>query len=175
MFRKAFGVTERGNVGIYMMKEVEVCPNEGTFLCDGDGACVGNKKRKFKEPQSDDKIDSCSNKNFAPQSKRKIKWAVKMYCDWRNTRLQNGEVAQEILRADLNELCGMSKYDLSFALARFIREIKKLDDTDYPPNMLKEIVIMLQMYLHENSVYWKLLDCPDFVTLRNVVDNTMCE
>ena len=31
------------------------------------------------------------------------------------------------------------------------------------------------MYLHKNSVRWKLLDHPDFDNLCNVVDNTMHE
>ena len=31
------------------------------------------------------------------------------------------------------------------------------------------------MYLHENSVYLKLFDDPEFVDLQNVVDNTMKE
>ena len=34
---------------------------------------------------------------------------------------------------------------------------------------------MIQMYLHENSIYWKLLEDQEFLSLRNVVDNTMKE
>ena len=37
-------------------------------------------------------------------------------------------------------------------------EVKKINESDYPPNTLKEIVIMIQIYLHENSVYCILLD-----------------
>ena len=58
---------------------------------------------------------------------------------------------------------------------RFVREVKKLDGSEYPPNTVRELVIMIQMHLHENSVFWKLLDQPQFLTLRNVVDNTMKE
>ena len=32
---------------------------------------------------------------------------------------------------------------------------------------------MIQMHLHQNRVYWKLLDEDAFKDLRNIVDNTM--
>ena len=60
-------------------------------------------------------------------------------------------------------------------MCRFIREVKKIDGSEFPPATLREIIIMIQMYLHENSISWKLLDGESFVNLRNVVDNTMKE
>ena len=46
---------------------------------------------------------------------------------------------------------------------------------NYPPNTLHEIIIVIQMYFNEHSIYWKLLDEADFVYFKNVVDNTMKE
>ena len=51
----------------------------------------------------------------------------------------------------------------------------KIDGNEYPPNMIREIIIMIQMYLNEQSIYWKLLEDSQFIALRNVVDNTMKE
>ena len=34
---------------------------------------------------------------------------------------------------------------------------------------------MIQMCLHKNRVFWKLLDQKEFSKLRNMVDNTMKE
>ena len=34
---------------------------------------------------------------------------------------------------------------------------------------------MLQMHLHQNMMYWKVLDDQEFLTLHNVLDNTMKE
>ena len=34
---------------------------------------------------------------------------------------------------------------------------------------------MIQMHLHQNDVFWKILDHSEFLTLRNVLDNTMHE
>ena len=82
---------------------------------------------------------------------------------------------KEILQANLEVLYTFTESDLCFVLLRFIREVKKLDGTEYPPNTVRELIIMIQMYLHENSIYWKLLDNSAFASLRNVVDNTMKE
>ena len=132
----------------------------------GDGHIqTEGKKRKFKKPQTDKNISILGNKKFAQQSKKKIMWAVNMYCDWRKARLSDVNVANEIKKADLNCLSAFDQSHLCYSLVRFIREVKKLDESEYPPNTLKEIVIMIQMYLHENGVYWKLLDHPEFVNL----------
>ena len=56
-----------------------------------------------------------------------------------------------------------------------MREIRKVNGSEYPPNTIRELVIMLQMYLNECGLFWKLLDWPQFINLRNVVDNTMKE
>ena len=49
----------------------------------------GSKKvrRSFKQPSEEDKIVELSNKNFTVQSKKKMRWVVNMYCDWRANRL----------------------------------------------------------------------------------------
>ena len=104
-----------------------------------------------------------------------IKWALKMCNDWRDLRVKSWDVPAQIRSADLNQLYYFTQDDLSFALSRFIREVKKVDGSEYPPNMLKEIIIMIQMYLHKNAITWKLLDHPKFNSLCNAVDNTMKE
>ena len=132
-------------------------------------------KRVFKAPQSEAKIFELSNKNFAIESRRKIRWAVNMYDQWRIVRLKNVMVEPQIRRTDLSYVNDFSKDDLCFALSRFIREIRKIDNSDYPPNTLREIIVMVQMHLHQNGLFRKLLDGDSFVMLRNVLDNTMKE
>ena len=134
-----------------------------------------NKGHEFKDPEQDINIFDISRKKFAPQSRHKMMWAVNMYNEWRGNRIGKPGVAGEILQANLELLYTFTEHDLGFALSRFIREVKKLDGSDYPPNTIRDIIIMIQMYLHENSIYWKLLDQPQFFSLRNVVDNTMKE
>ena len=84
-------------------------------------------------------------------------------------------VPQQIIRANLDYVNDINMGDLCYALSCFISEVKKVDKSDFPPNTLKEIVVMIQMYLNEHGVYWQLLDQQslDFQYLRNVVDNLM--
>ena len=163
------GLTNGINDGSAIVEQVM------TSKVSGSDVTSVMKKRTFKAPQCDLVIDNFAHKDFVPQSKRKIKWAVGMYSDRRNARLNDVNVPSEIVRADLNDLVNLTKSDLVFALSQFVREIKKLDNSDYPPNTLREIVIMLQMHLHQKDVFWKLLDHAEFITLRNVLDNTMRE
>ena len=138
---------------------------------------LGNKRRKthgFKQPELENNIAEISKKKFAPQSKRKIFWAVNLYNDWRSNRMSEGVIPSQIVNANLDLLGTLIESDLCYSLSRFVREVKKLNGSEYPANTVHELV-MIQMYLHENSVFWELLDQPQFLTLRNVVDNTMRE
>ena len=87
--------------------------------------------------------------------------------------MSGGLVPDEIVNTNLDNVGDLLKSDLCYTLAHFIHEIKKIDGIEYLPNTLREIIVMVQMYLNEHSIYWKLLDEQDFVALRNVVDNTM--
>ena len=133
------------------------------------------KKREYKLPKFDGIINNFSKKQFAPQSKWKIKWVVNLYDDWRQNRIVSTWPCMQIVRADINKVNELYKDDLSFALSRFVREVKKINGEDYPPNMVRELVIMIQTHLHENGLYWHLLEHAELVNLWNVVDNTMKE
>ena len=96
-----------------------------------------------------------------------------MYDSWRANRLLDPFVASQIRCANLSSLSDFTQGDLAFSLCRFITEVKRLDGNEYLPNTLCEIIVMIQMYLHENNVNWNLLDGEKFLVLRNVLDNTM--
>ena len=127
----------------------------------------------FKSPENSDKQNVMEKKQFAPESKRKIVWVINLYDQWSKYRMSQPKVSDEIIRCDMNMLEQFSKHDLAFALSHFVREVKKLDGSEYPPNTVREMVIMVQMHLHQNNVFRKLFDQVEFATLQNVVDNTM--
>ena len=133
----------------------------------------GGTKRTYKAPENQAKINELSHKNFAYESKKKIKWAVNMYDEWRVNRMKSLMVDSEIRNCDLAFVKYFSKQELSHCLARFITEVKKIDNTDFTGKTLQEIIIMIQMHLHQNGVYWKLLDEAEFRDLRNILDNLM--
>ena len=133
------------------------------------------KERVFKDVESEDKINNLSNKQFAEQSRRKIRWAVNLYCQWRLNRMNDSCCPSQISRANLDFVFAVQQEDLAYSLARFLREVKRVDGKDYPPNTLRELVIMIQMFLHEKGIFWRLLEQLVFQFMRNVLDNTMKE
>ena len=130
---------------------------------------------EFKKPESYINIDQFSKKRFAPQSRRKILWAVNLYTDWRKNRIVMAGCSLQIVNANLESVGIFAKGDLCHSLSCFVREVKKIDGSDYPPNTVRELVLMIQMFSHEKGVFWKLLDDVQFAGLCDVVDNTMKE
>ena len=62
---------------------------------------------------------------------KKVRWAVKMYRDWRNYRHAN---CFEFIECDLENKDTITKESLMFALVRFITKVKKVDGSDFPGN-----------------------------------------
>ena len=139
---------------------------------------IGRKKKKnreFKQPEHDENMNSIIQEKFAPHSRRKIMWAVNLYSNWHSNRIYIPGCPPEIVNANLECVNAFAKSDLCYSMIHFVREVKKLDGIEYPPNTIRELVIMVQMYLHERGVFWKLLDEAAFVCLRNSMDKTMKE
>ena len=112
------------------------------------------KCRELKEPENDKNIVDVSKRRFTSQSKRKIMWAVNLYNEWRVKRIHDGNIALQIVSTNLDFLGSFTQADLCYSLSRFVREVKKMDGTDYPLNTVRELVLMVQMFLHENSIFW---------------------
>ena len=136
---------------------------------------TGPSKRQFKETEDEDKIYELSNKHFAEQSKRKIRWTANLYSEWRLKRVMESGCPTQIVHANLDHYSQIVKVELAYSLSRFLREVKRLDGKEYPPNTLRELIVMIQMFLHERGMFWKLLDDSEFRLMRNVLDNTMKE
>ena len=160
-------------VGMELVNNCDLVRRKADVL--GTGNC-GNKKNKaweFKDPVVDDSINDFSCKKFAPEPRHKIKWAVNLYGEWRRNQIGTPGCDFQIVQANLEMLYTFCKADLCYSLSRFVRKVRRIDGKEYLPNTIHELVVMVQMYLQENSINWKLLDDPEFSALRNVVDNTM--
>ena len=96
-------------------------------IVKGMGITGGVKKvrRSFKGATKEDKIYELSNKTFAVESKKKIKWVVNMYYDWHCNRVLDPYVPLQIKTANLDLLYTSSEGDLCYSLCRFIKEVKK--------------------------------------------------
>ena len=65
----------------------------------------------FKMPHLDSNINAVSRKKFAPQSKRKISWAVNLYADWHRNRIAIAGCSPEIVNANLDFVGQFGKGD----------------------------------------------------------------
>ena len=90
-------------------------------------------KRAFNVPLPKEKLDDLSHKNFSDETGKKIKWATKMYREW---RMHRHSLGLEFIACDLDEVDTISYDSLVFALSRFLTEVKKVDGTDFPGKTL---------------------------------------
>ena len=126
--------------------------------------------RPFKTPLKQVELEDLSHKNFSEVTMKKVKWAVNMYRDWRNYRIQNG---YEFIHCDLDNKETINRESLVFALSCFITEVKKLDGTDFPGKTLYDILICLQFNLESIGFAWKLLNEEGFKDVKYTLDNVM--
>ena len=59
------------------------------------------------------KLEELSHKNFSPETMKKVKWAVKMYHEWRVFREENG---YEFVPCDLDNKETITKESFTFAV-----------------------------------------------------------
>ena len=82
----------------------------------------------------------------------------------------------KIFETNLDEVSLLTKENLVYALCKFIPEVTKVKNGDrYLGATLYQLVIAIQRHLHERGVNWKLIDGPDFASVKTVLDNVMKE
>ena len=105
----------------------------------------------------------------------KLSWAVSAFEDWRNERLESLQYDYSIYSLDLRLLDRLTKPELAETLCCFIPEVRKRSGEHYPGKTLYQMVIAIQSYLNNNKIPWKLIDDPEFIEVRTVLDNIMIE
>ncbi len=97
-----------------------------------------HKSRHYNQPIEDSKIEDLSVKKFVQNTDRKVHWCVNMYRQW---CIQRNEIpGMERIVADLDCAKTLNAQNLIFALSRFIYEIHKLDNTEFPPKTVYDII-----------------------------------
>ena len=104
---------------------------------------------------------------------KKLNWAICAFNDWRDERLETLQYDYSIYNSDLRNLDKLEKNCFIEALCVFIPEVTKRNGEAYPGKTLYQLVIALQSYLNANKIPWKLIDGPDFLDVRTVLDNVM--
>ena len=131
----------------------------------------------YKEAVEEKKLLEMTHVIYADNSNRKIRYVLGLFRDWRNAVLDREDCDERILYTNLDEPSMLTKSNLAFSLCRFVTEMVKKDNSTFPPNSVKGIVRMVQMYLNTKKIYWKLLSKDDeiFSDVYYVVDNVMKE
>ncbi len=135
----------------------------------------GGDVERFREPLSLAEMENLSHRTFAQNTENKIVWAVQLYHNWWYQRCAKVNCDSHVKWASIDNLKQISKANLCFALSAFISEIKKKDGSEFPGSSLYQIIICIQFFVEKNGLKLKLLDHPDFVSLRFTLDNLMKE
>ena len=76
---------------------------------------------------------------------KKISWVVNMYTDWKEYRNSLGNVSD--IHCDLYDVSTINEYSLKFALCRFLTEVRKVDESEFPPKTMYDIIMCVQFHL----------------------------
>ena len=121
-------------------------------------------------PLLEEDLNELTHKNFATETMKKIRWATKMYCDWREYHHSQG---LEHIDCNLDDRATITATSLNFALCRFIMEVKKVNCTDFPGKTLYDIIICLQFHLECLGFSFRLINDTTFRNIKFTLDNTM--
>ena len=129
------------------------------------------RKRPYSEPLEESALVMLTRKTFAAETMKKINWVVKMFSEWRLYR--NEFSITEQIECDLEDVDNISRETLSFAMTRFLTEVRRVDGKHFPGRTLYDIVVCIQMYLETFGFTWKLIDDIEFRDLKYTLDNMM--
>ena len=125
----------------------------------------------FHKPLKQEELQSLGYKNFAPDTMKKVRWVTKMYREWRNHRNSIGGGEQILCDLDCKET--ISEESLTYALCRFITEVKKKLMEVNIRLKLYDITICVQFHLETMGFAWKILNQVEFKEIRFTLDNVM--
>ena len=109
----------------------------------------------FKEPLAAVELSELSHKNFSPDTLKKVRWAVKMYCEW---RIHRHSMGLERITCNLDDRATITGTSLHFDLCRFLTEVKKIDGSDFPGKTLYDIAICIQFHLECLGFTFKVIN-----------------
>ncbi len=126
----------------------------------------------FKKPSSPSVLEELGKKSFALSTEREIRWAVDLYKNWRWSCISVSAPEVDVREGDIDGL-NLSKSCLASCLCKFLNEIKRKDGNEFAGKGLYNIVILIQFHLERHGFMWKLVEDPEFKTVRFTVDNLM--
>ena len=104
-----------------------------------------------------------------------VNWSVACYNRWRSDRLESYEYDVGIYFADITKPESLAKDNLIHALCYFIPEVTKKSGEFFPGKTLYQIIVGIQKHLQIHKITWRLIEDPEFVEVKTVLDNVMKE
>ena len=99
---------------------------------------------RFAEPKTNSEVLE-AQKNAVPKKTRQdTEYCIRVFESWRTNRNSSGSSV-----ASLEEI---DKQSLSYWLARFVLEARKVDGTEYPPNTLHHIVCGIMRHMRSTTM-----------------------
>ena len=103
---------------------------------------------RFRAPISSDECRRFEDSWVSDASRRKWNWVLNIFEEWRETRNEAVLKVENSGEPVLNQrIAEMSDEDLDFFLARFVAEVRKEDEQEYPGKTIYEMICSLQCYL----------------------------
>ncbi len=127
----------------------------------------------FKTPTDEATLAGLGTKTFAQNTEKKMLWAATLYRKWWYRRCQQEACPYAISVLNIENGSKLVKVHFQTALCCFVNEVWRKDEKEFLGETLKQIVIMIQLYLEKQGVQMKLIDDPDMAKFRNTLDNVM--
>ena len=93
-----------------------------------------------------------------------------MYMEWRSYQ---HDLGFDYIACDLEDDSTITGTSLTYALCRFITEVKKVDGADFPGKTLYDILICIQFHLECLGFAFKIINDPTFCDVKYTLDNSM--
>ena len=146
----------------------EDAENEQSVKGNAYSMCPTTSSCTFHEPLPKENLIAMSHKTFSDETKKKIRWAVKMYGQWRGYFHHLG---LEFITCDLDDIVTVTPDSLMFALCHFLMEVKKVDGSDFLGKTFYDIAICIQFHLEMKGLSLRIINDDAFATLKFTLDN----
>ena len=83
---------------------------------------------------------------YADNSNQNSKWAVGLHNEWRNGCISTSGV--EFLKSDLYKPNLLEEESICAAMCKFVTELRKANEEDYPPQTIRGIITFRYIYIH---------------------------
>ena len=119
---------------------------------------------------TDEEINADISNRLPQSTKHKMKWSINIFIAW----FSQWKVRMDDVLKVYKDIDEFTPYDLDYCLKYFFAEVRKVDGNMYPPESLKGIASMIQLYFR-STMNWNIsifLD-NEFKSARESLDAQM--